>query len=550
MDESTISLSHADDIRPYRVHVSSKYLELTTKKLELTRLPHELLLPQSQEWEQGTPKSEVEPLVDFCLVRQPHADRRVVHHKRLEKYSWRDREEHLNTTIPQYRTTITIPAAPGPYRVHFIHVTSPRENAIPLLLLPAFPLTNFALEPLLTPLADPETGTSTPTFHVVAPSIPGLGFSDAFTPASDATAAVLGDTAQIFNALMLRLGYEDYLCSGTGSGSTSPASIDYQLPRLLASKYPKNCRGIHIINPPIPEPTLSSSFATWIRYFIARLFQVPIFGYTAVDWEALSRSRRSYSSRPQSRSSQDPEAQAGAPTLMSTQNGVRNVGSNGLAYRAIGLLGLREPNTLAYALCDSPVGLLSLMLNGLRRLSPDHKLSRSDVIDLTYLAWLPGPEAAMRYWSSAETEIQDGDTGNIPDWSETPTAVTVFVGDGQGDDGQGDNSLSRGYICPAWAKARHNVVWVERREGRGGLVAWERTNAVVDGIRSLAGEVAKRDKRLMGATLAEEMDDDDSTTVIDERESVRRGGKGVSPVEAGGPDTIVPSSFPLILDEL
>jgi hypothetical protein len=45
--------------------VSSKYLELTKKKLELTRLPHEILLPRSREWELGTPKSEIEPLIDF-----------------------------------------------------------------------------------------------------------------------------------------------------------------------------------------------------------------------------------------------------------------------------------------------------------------------------------------------------------------------------------------------------------------------------------------------------------------------------------------------------
>lgn len=47
------------------VKVSSKYLELTQKKLELTRLPHELLLPKAREWEFGTPKSEIEPLIDF-----------------------------------------------------------------------------------------------------------------------------------------------------------------------------------------------------------------------------------------------------------------------------------------------------------------------------------------------------------------------------------------------------------------------------------------------------------------------------------------------------
>lgn len=86
MDESVASIAGAgDDIKPYKIHVratamalrvrpltatqvSSKYLELTKRKLELTRLPHELLLPRSREWELGTPKSEIEPLIDFWCV--------------------------------------------------------------------------------------------------------------------------------------------------------------------------------------------------------------------------------------------------------------------------------------------------------------------------------------------------------------------------------------------------------------------------------------------------------------------------------------------------
>jgi hypothetical protein len=48
--------------------VSSKYLDLTKKKLELTRLPHEILLPPAREWENGTPKGEIEPLIDYWYV--------------------------------------------------------------------------------------------------------------------------------------------------------------------------------------------------------------------------------------------------------------------------------------------------------------------------------------------------------------------------------------------------------------------------------------------------------------------------------------------------
>jgi len=88
---------HDDEaITTYSMHVSAKYLELTKKKLELTRLPRELELPNERRWGQGTPKSVLEPLLDFWL----------------EGYDWRAAESRFNSTLPQYRTTITVPLSP------------------------------------------------------------------------------------------------------------------------------------------------------------------------------------------------------------------------------------------------------------------------------------------------------------------------------------------------------------------------------------------------------------------------------------------------------
>ena len=94
MESSTASLpghgNGGEEIRPYKIHVSlrklqsrrnwfadrrqvsSKYLDLTRKKLELTRLPHEILLPPAREWENGTPKSEIEPLIDYWYSCLPY----------------------------------------------------------------------------------------------------------------------------------------------------------------------------------------------------------------------------------------------------------------------------------------------------------------------------------------------------------------------------------------------------------------------------------------------------------------------------------------------
>lgn len=447
--------------------------------------------------------------------------------QRLEQYSWRTQETHLNNTLAQFRTTITTPSSATPHRIHFTHIKSPHAHALPLLLLPTFPLTNLSLAPLVKPLSDPTDPQNAQPYHIVAPSIPGLGFSDAFTSTPGPNNSVLRDTAHIFNSLMTKLGYEYYIASSTGSGTASPANIDYHLPRLLASRHSENCLGIHIIDPPVESPALTSSPLTWTKFAIAKFFHASIFGYTHTDWQALTSTSSLYHGRP----SQDIEAQPTATTPLVSRPLPSSLGLSGTSYGAIGLLALREPNTLAYALCDSPVGLLSLVLNGLRRISPDHTLSRTDIINFTQLAWLPGPEGAMRFWSGAESE-----TGQRAKWSGTPTGVTVFLG----SDEHGANG---GYRCPAWAETRHHVVWTKRQEGRGGLISWERGDAIVEGIRGLTKEVLKNDRRLAVGRLDEVVlhqavaERGEETVVVEEHEEGE--GQGDMQLDVQTPETVI-----------
>ncbi|KAI4672112.1 uncharacterized protein J4E78_000612 [Alternaria triticimaculans] len=189
------------------MHVSAKYLELTKKKLELTRLPRELELPDERIWEQGTPKSVLEPLLDFWL----------------EGYDWRAAESRFNSTLPQYRTTITIPSAvtstdsTQSLRIHFVHKRSKHPNAIPLLLCHTWPSSFIEVQRVIDGLTDPHSlaghaNSAQQAFHVVAPSIPGFGFSDA----SMEEGFGLHGTADVFQRLMGRLGYTQFVAHGTG----------------------------------------------------------------------------------------------------------------------------------------------------------------------------------------------------------------------------------------------------------------------------------------------------------------------------------------------
>lgn len=415
---------------------------------------------------------------------------------RLEQYSWRAQERDLNDRFPQFRTAVKIKDSTTPLRVHFLHIRSEDRGAVPLLLVPTFPLTNLSLGRVVEGLRDGEGEGQ--KFHIVVPSIPGLGFSDAF---SESDGGVLERTAEVFDILMQRLGYEYYIASATGSGVDSPAGIDYHLARLVGEKFPERCLGVHLLGPLVQRPTYKEPWV-WVRYGIARFFHAGIWGYVGEDWVALRESERL-------------EREGKKRKVEGKPRSERRFGSG---YGAVGILGLREPNTLAYGLCDSPVGLLSLVCSALRRMSPDHKLSSTEIIDFTQLAWLPGPEAGMRFWSESVSEVE-----RMKKLKKSRVAVTVFGTD------------EEGYQCPAWSDSNHDVIFSQRLSGKAGLVAWERANVVVAGIRGLAKELERIDGRLKAKSL-EEVVIDETIHEVDEEASMSDHGMQL---DVESPDTVV-----------
>lgn len=142
---------------------------------------------------------------------------------RVEEYNWRHQETLFNRLMPQYRAIIT----PGsskyyetiqpPLRVHFVHRRSRHATAIPLLFCHGWPGSfieaSKIIELLCDPISTPQSiGCKLIAFHVVVPSIPGFGFGDP-SPMADFG---LKETADVFDALMLRLGYDKYIVHGEG----------------------------------------------------------------------------------------------------------------------------------------------------------------------------------------------------------------------------------------------------------------------------------------------------------------------------------------------
>lgn len=416
---------------------------------------------------------------------------------RLEQYSWRDEEVRLNDAAPQFRTAFMIPGSEAAVRMHFIHARSPHANAVPLLLIPPFPFTNLSLSHLIPMFTDPNDARLNQPFHLVIPSLPGLGFSDALPN----NCPMIPTTAELCNTLMQRLDYAHYVGSTAGSSAASPSEIDWKLSNHLVAHFSKSCLAFHIISPVLKPPRLSDSPSHWARWKFASVTKRPAFGYSAEDVAALQRTK------PRSTSWLKP------PDIEPLD---------------FDLNGFREPNTLSYALCDSPVGLLLFVLMLLRVMGPEKKLSPREIITLTQLTWLPGPEATLRFWAHCASSKPVEMAAKGGSHARPKISLTVF----DGDCGARDEDFKVAprpakdyYACPRWADSRYEVVSTNRAPGRPGLLAWERPEIIVQGCRDMAKAILAVDSRMQasehpGGFLLEQL--------------VVPGGEGPAPAEISG----------------
>ncbi|MEU7864190.1 epoxide hydrolase [Nonomuraea sp. NPDC049141] len=175
-------------------------LDDLAERLRRTRWPDAL---EGVGWSYGVPPEAVRELADYWL----------------DGYSWREHEARLNT-LPQYTTVI------DGQRVHFAHLRSPREDALPLLLTHGWPSTFADFARVIEPLSR--------DFHLVIPSIPGFAFSG---PTAE-TGWGVRRVAAAWAELMSRLGYTRYGTQGGDFGSL----ISPEVARLD----PEHVVGVHL----------------------------------------------------------------------------------------------------------------------------------------------------------------------------------------------------------------------------------------------------------------------------------------------------------------
>lgn len=208
------------DVQAFEAHAADADLDDLRARLAAARLPEAETVHRAaagaRRWEQGVPLADLVDVVNYWRTA----------------YSWRSFEDRLNR-IGQFRTAI------DDLGIHFLHRRSARADATPLILTHGWPGSIAEFTDVIDELADPKEA-DTPAFHVVAPSIPGFGYSD--KPATAGWGIV--KVAAAWVKLMGRLGYGRFVAHGGDWGGV--------ITTILGGRFPEHVLGIHTLTPQAP----------------------------------------------------------------------------------------------------------------------------------------------------------------------------------------------------------------------------------------------------------------------------------------------------------
>jgi pimeloyl-ACP methyl ester carboxylesterase len=377
------SVQTTTEIRPFHAEIPEEKLAELRRRIAATRLPSgELVTDRSQ----GVQLATIKELARFWET----------------DYDWRKAEAKLNA-LPQFTTQI------DGVDIHFIHVKSAHENALPLIMTHGWPGSVIELLETVGPLTDPTAhgGTAEDAFHLVLPSIPGYGFSSEPTEIGWDP----GRTAQAWAELMHRLGYSRYVAQGGDVGASITDAMGRQAPVGLV--------GIHT--------------------------NLLVTGLAGGDHPSTT------------------EEEKAALAALATFR------ASGFGYF---LEQATRPQTIGYALLDSPVALAAWMLDhdtdSYYKIShafvdgePSGNLTQDHIVDNITLYWLTGTgaSAARSYWESGRAQALAA--GKAPPEVSLPVGFTAFP--------------DEIFVAPrSWVEQGYPTLTYYNEADRGGhFAAWE-----------------------------------------------------------------------------
>jgi pimeloyl-ACP methyl ester carboxylesterase len=382
----------AEDVRAFTIDIPDEQIEDLRSRIEATRFPKKETVEDAT---QGVQLATTRELLRYWVG----------------DYDMRRLEDRLNA-FPQFVSEIDA------LDIHFIHVKSDHENALPLIITHGWPGSVVEMLEVIGPLTDPTAygGRAEDAFDLVVPSLPGYGFSA--EPASVGWDP--GRTAQAWAELMNRLGYTRYVAQGGDVGAAVTDTMALQAPAGLV--------GIHLNF--LRRPPLDVAAA--------------VFG-GAPEPEGLTEKERM------------------ALDLLRTQFKKGYIAEQG-----------QSPQTIGYSLTDSPVGLASWILDhdtdSYEKISrafvdgnPTGGLTRDRVLDNITLYWLTscGTSAARMYWEGQRAAAAAAAAGQTPPETSLPVAFTVFP--------------DEIFQAPrSWAEQVYpNLVYFNEVDRGGHFAAWE-----------------------------------------------------------------------------
>jgi pimeloyl-ACP methyl ester carboxylesterase len=390
----------AIDIRPFRVEVPEEELAELRRRIAAARWPSQELVPDRS---QGVQLATLQELARYWRT----------------DYDWRTCEARLNA-LPQFTTQI------DGVDIHFLHVTSPHEEALPLIMTHGWPGSVIELLETIGPLTDPTAhgGGAEDAFHLVLPSLPGYGFSGEPTELG----WDLGRTAQAWAELMGRLGYPRYVAQGGDLGAIVTDVMGRQAPQGLV--------GIHMnllvttLGAPTPPP-----------------------GDTEQERAALE--------------------------------AINTFTTSGFGYF---LEQSTRPQTIGYALLDSPVALAAWLLDhdtdSYQKISravlqgrPSGNLTRDHILDNITLYWLTGTGASAARWYWELGQAQARAAGQAPPEVQVPVGFTTFPGEI--------------FRAPrSWVEGSYpNLIHFHEADKGGHFAAWEEPELFAAEMRAAFGSL-------------------------------------------------------------
>jgi pimeloyl-ACP methyl ester carboxylesterase len=382
------------EVRPFSFHATDEQLEDLRRRILAARLP------------------EKEPVSDFAQG-VPLATVQKLAHYWAREYDWRTVEARLNS-VPNFITEI------DGLDIHFIHVRSKHENALPLIVSHGWPGSIVEQLKLIEPLTNPTAhgGTEADAFHVIIPSMPGYGFSGKPTSTGWCPERI----ARAWDTLMKRLGYTRYAAQGGDWGAV--------IVEVMGAQAPQGLLAVHTNMPNVVPPAIDA----------AALAGAPVpVGLSADEKHAYEQLAAFY----------------------------KNV------YYAF-FMGTR-PQTLT-ALADSPVGLATFMIDhdarSLELIARSFDgiaegLTRDDVLDNVTLFWLTntGVSASRLYWENKLAFF-------TPKGVKVPVAASAFPDELY----QAPRSWAE--------QAYPNLIHFNRMSKGGHFAAWEQPKALTEELRA------------------------------------------------------------------